>query len=286
MLTTYQTKYPERLTLRDKIYQYIDDLVELGVDLPESLKRRDKREPRRKDKELVEDMLQKAYTRHFQRKAKLLRERLTVYYPNRKSFIGDIIDFLGLDEIFNGDDELERQMVKLIGAAAVGGVELFEESVTLQMDYTMVYSDVAEWARKHAGKAIKDINATTLKAVRKSVSRFVETPGYTIGDIMGELTSHGLDAKRARMIAITETTNAYAEGQKLAGIELQKKNPGVLVIKRWYTNNDDRVCDICGPLNGKEVAMDEMFDEERGISQPAAHVNCRCWMSTQTRINA
>jgi len=57
------------------------------------------------------------------------------------------------------------------------------------------------------------------------------------------------------------------------------------VIKQWWTNNDDRVCPICGPLHEEVVDIDENF-VSLGVEyqQPPAHVFCRCWMNTTTRI--
>jgi hypothetical protein len=72
------------------------------------------------------------------------------------------------------------------------------------------------------------------------LQRFIDTPGLTLGDIVSDLSDiFGVD--RARMIAVTETTRAFAEGNRLAGLQLKEEYPDVKVIKRWYTNNDDKV---------------------------------------------
>jgi hypothetical protein len=104
----------------------------------------------------------------------------------------------------------------------------------------------------------------------------------TIGDVMERLP---FGEERALRVAVTETTRAYAEGEKLAGQQLKEEHPGVQVIKTWYTNADDLVCDICGPLDGAEALLDEDFiSAGEAIDAPPAHVNCRCWMSTSTRL--
>jgi SPP1 gp7 family putative phage head morphogenesis protein len=84
------------------------------------------------------------------------------------------------------------------------------------------------------------------------------------------------------MIAVTEITRAYAEGQRLAGEALRQEWPDARVTKTWFTNNDDRVCEICAPLDGKTVALDDEFGMD--IQQPPAHVRCRCWIDTRTDI--
>lgn len=43
----------------------------------------------------------------------------------------------------------------------------------------------------------------------------------------------------------------------------------------WRTSGDERVCPICGPLNGKRKS--EGWSGVTG--PPPAHVNCRCWVT-------
>jgi SPP1 gp7 family putative phage head morphogenesis protein len=100
-----------------------------------------------------------------------------------------------------------------------------------------------------------------------------------MGDIVARLP---FGEERAWMIATTETTSAYARGQRMAGEALRKEYPDVDVVKQWFTNNDDLVCPICGPLDGEEIDMDDDFTT--GIADPPAHPNCRCWISYRTRI--
>jgi hypothetical protein len=108
---------------------------------------------------------------------------------------------------------------------------------------------------------------------------FVKKPGTTIGDVVRALP---FDQERALMVATTEITNMFAEAEEINGKKLKKEYPDVLVIKTWFTCNDSFVCPICAALADKEVEIDDEF--ARGISRPAAHDGCRCWMSTTTRI--
>lgn len=74
----------------------------------------------------------------------------------------------------------------------------------------------------------------------------------------------------------------------MAGREMREQFPDVRVVKKWYTNEDDRVCDICGPLgDGDWIPIDEGFgveEGEAGLMEPPAHPNCRCWISTSTAL--
>jgi hypothetical protein len=108
---------------------------------------------------------------------------------------------------------------------------------------------------------------------------FVKKPGTTIGDVVRALP---IDQERALTVATTEITNMFAEAEEINGKKLKKEYPDVLVIKTWSTCNDDFVCPICASLDGKEVEIPKDFAQ--GISRPAAHDGCRCWISTTTRI--
>ena len=162
---------------------------------------------------------------------------------------------------------------------------LFGKLSKLQVDWTLTNERAAEWAKKYTYDFVKGIEDTTRKALQSLISQFVETPGMSIHDVMNGL--YMFTEERAQQIAVTETTRAFAQANQLAGEDLKKEFPDVRVIKTWFTNNDDRVCDICAPLDGMVVDIDEFFttsdDKSLGIDPPA-HVNCRCWTETTTDI--
>jgi SPP1 gp7 family putative phage head morphogenesis protein len=91
---------------------------------------------------------------------------------------------------------------------------------------------------------------------------------------------------RAQRIAATEITRAYAYGNLTAW-----KASGLVSAKRWYTARDERVCPICGGLDGTIVSIDANFNLPQSVLErlipslrgrfnpvlaPPAHVNCRC----------
>lgn len=269
--------------LRDMVWAYVDVLNAHGIPLPPELKARDKREPDRKKKMTLEDKIAASTMRHFKRQEKKIEQSLEMRYPDRKA-VRDVTDFLD-DEEFWEDDDWEAELVLLLTQAAKNGVLIFQQEVLLGMDYTLINAEAAKWARKYAGELKGIIDDTTRKAVRNAVVTFIETPGFTIRDVVNLLP---FNSERAMQVGVTEVTRSYAEGQRLAGLQMKEEFPDVRVTKTWYTNNDDRVCEICGPLEGTEVDIDESFgveSGEEGLAAPPAHINCRCWMSTRTRIN-
>lgn len=257
------------MTLIDAILDACDYLEASNIEPP--IKRRDKREPGRREKEEAEAELMRFFARRFRRQARAVREAA------ERIIKADRIPF-DIEELLD-DPEDEAELIRLLTKMVKGGVSIFGRSNPLDINYSIANDRAAQWAARYAGELIKQIDKFTLDTVREWVSFFVENSGFTIGDLMDRLP---FDEVRAERIAVTEVTRAYAQGNKEAGEEMAKEFPGVRVVKIWETNNDDLVCDICEPLNGKEVELDQEFDD--GISEPPAHINCRCWSIVTTAI--
>lgn len=229
---------------------------------------RDAREPKLLEKLKLERWLQDIFTRRLKEQLRALEESYKIAKPkklpparNEPSFISEIISAL------------------LTGVS--DGIDLFSESVTMGFDFGAANEYAAKWVEEYAFDLIKGIDETSLEVVRRAIGGFVDEVGYTIGDVIDLIEPYFGDV-RASMIAVTETTRAFANGQRIAADEVKKEFPDVQITKTWFTNNDDRVCDICGPLDGQEVPMDEPFSS--GDMEPPAHVNCRCWIEYNTRL--
>ena len=142
-------------------------------------------------------------------------------------------------------------------------------------DWTLVNSAVMDWVRDYSFalsfSGAMSITAATEKVLQREIANFVETGDMTITQL-GNRLAPMFDATRAEMIAVTEVTRAFAEGNRLAWQE-----SGVVERKRWNTANDELVCPICGPLNGTVVDIDGLFDSN--YDGPPAHPRCRCWIT-------
>ena len=165
------------------------------------------------------------------------------------------------------------------------GAERFSSSIGMTFDTSGINVRAAKFARTYLTKWLADLDKTSREIVRNALALFAETPGMTIGDLVKMLP---FNEERALRIAVTETTRIYAKGQMIAAQELKEQYPDVRIIKTWFTDNDDKVCEICGPLHGMTIDVDEPFyDIEDDLYQdgnPPAHVNCRCWIETSTDI--
>lgn len=247
---------------------------------------RDAREPGRRAKTRYEARYQAIIERHFRRQAKRIADWLTLN-PPQKATPGKgakAVLPLSLDEALEYDDDLEMSLLRLYQEVTRDGVALAGAQTGIGIDYTLTNTEAAKWARQYVGTLIKNVEDTTLQATREAIAGFIETPGMTIGDVMQALP---FDAGRAERIAVTEITRAYGQSEMAVATELARENPGVRVTLEWFTNNDDKVCGVCGPLNGKEVNEGEAFtgEGEDAIYAPPAHVNCRCWSQARTRID-
>jgi SPP1 gp7 family putative phage head morphogenesis protein len=85
------------------------------------------------------------------------------------------------------------------------------------------------------------------------------------------------------MIAITEVTRAYNEGNMAA-----YRESGVVTGKEFQTARDEHVCGICRPLDGKITELEGTFEAPpefniENFQQPPVHVNCRCVLAPITR---
>ena len=242
---------------------------------------RDRAEPKRREKLELEGRIVALLLRRWRAQAARIREALQAEHPERKALPYDAAALLADDP---NDPQAQATLARLmavIATAAQGGVNLFQLSVDIGFDWTLVNAEAATWARSYTYELAKGIDDTTVKVLQRLIGDFIETPGMTIGDVMAGLP---YSESRALNVATTEITRSYFHGQRLAGEALQREYPDVRVVKRWFTNADSLVCPLCSPLHGKEVMLDEEF--AHGIVGPPVHPRCRCWISTRTRINA
>lgn len=125
----------------------------------------------------------------------------------------------------------------------------------------------AEWARTYTFDLVKGITDNRRTLLQGAISDFYDK-GLTLGDLYNRLAPE-FGVQRAMSIGITETTRAAVEAQRAFTDELRSQ--GIPMVDIVVTNNDERVCPICGPKHGKRTT-DEGY--------PPYHVNCRCWFNS------
>lgn len=149
------------------------------------------------------------------------------------------------------------------------------------VDFALVNQAVVDWARQHAGKVANDITGTTQRFVASELANWINS-GEPL-DALKDALAPMFGRVRSEMIAITEVTDAFAQGNLATW-----KESGMVQKKRWLTAVDDRVCPICAPLHNMVVELDAngFTTEEGGIGleAPPAHHRCRCYMQPVVEI--
>jgi hypothetical protein len=85
---------------------------------------------------------------------------------------------------------------------------------------------------------------------------------------------------RAHLVAVTETGNAYAEGQLEVAQELAAA--GIEMEKAWITVGDDRVTEGCRENEAAGwIGLDDPFPS--GHQRPLRFPGCRCDLLTRRK---
>jgi hypothetical protein len=195
-----------------------------------------------------------------------------------------------------GTSETPGPLAAVFLAGAARGNDLLNRAKSAKQDGYTVSWDVlnemaVEWARNYSGTLIRGINGTTLSIFREKIAEWIEQGG-TLDDLadliegkLGDLDipdgwtpgriAWATSPERARLIAQTETTNAYHNGA-VARWEQVGVTEGI-----WRTQQDSIVkeCDICWPLNNVvgNLKTGWVHPKTGKIYKPAAHGGCRCF---------
>ena len=188
----------------------------------------------------------------------------------------------------------QRELVKILmpfsETVYLAAAERMLETIPIGVDWALVNTAAADWARSYSTLLAGQINTTSRGAVassiRNSIASFFEE-GLTMGELEARLAADPNLAKlftsdvrdrlgrvygprRAAMIARTEVTNAAMQGE--VGIINELARDGIHMIAVWQTSKDELVCPICAPRQGKKKG-------DGWYSETAAHPSCRCWIN-------
>jgi len=183
------------------------------------------------------------------------------------------------DRVWENREELQATLSRmLIESVEVGvnnaGTVIENGNLGISVNYDLANEFARQWAQDHVGELISGINETTTRNVRRLTQEWIAS-GEALPALRRRLEPT-FGSVRADMIATTEVTRAYAEGN----INLWQTNglvparPGTvppahprcrcwLVLEYdestnlfyyvWRTAVDERVCPICLPLDGTRV---------------------------------
>ena len=158
-----------------------------------------------------------------------------------------------------------KPRLQQVASTGINAAEQKLNAQNIYFDNTLAHTEAARWAETFTDKLLQSLGSTTENFVGQAVSNWITTPGATISQLADILTP-GLagNVSRAWTVAVTETTRAYAEGNRLAYLQaglpnIAYNNPahpncrcstGARRIRSsnewvicWETDNDELVCD-------------------------------------------
>jgi hypothetical protein len=171
---------------------------------------------------------------------------------------------------------LARQMsIQLSTNISAGAKDSIRKIITEALEGNITSAEAARKIRRHVGllpshaEAVdRYLNKMLADGVKKSVAQ----------KRADEYAKRLLNS-RANTIARTEIANAIGRGQVQMWRQMRDDGyipPSTKMV--WVTASDEKVCDICGPMNGAEADIYGTWDFGAGpVEYPqAAHPNCRC----------
>jgi SPP1 gp7 family putative phage head morphogenesis protein len=150
--------------------------------------------------------------------------------------------------------------------AAQGEAALLELSIGV--DWELVNVELSQWIRSHAGALATQLTEVTRRSLAETIATWMQD-GTGFPDLVGRV-ERIVGPARAMRVAVTETTRAFAAGNRAAW----KQQRDVVEARQWFTAEDELVCPVCAALNMQVADLDKPFAGD--IDDPPAHVNCRC----------
>jgi len=174
--------------------------------------------------------------------------------------------------------KIEAQTIEVIRpeleAVFLDSAEQLLNAQPIGVEWGLVNQRAVDWAADYTRLLYAGLGETTSNLVSSKVAQFFKEEGMTLRDLRREL-QQAFGARRAELIAITETTRAAVEGERAFVQELRAE--GVQMVPRWVTERDESVCPICEPRDG-QLITDETF--------PPIHARCRCSVTWEFPENA
>lgn len=227
--------------------------------------------------------------------AALQAQLATIGRARGGSSVDEIVAMMEAALVASGDDLLTA-VTALLTDAAAAGIQAAGDSLVstiglgASMDFALADAAAADFVRGYAFDLVTGINNTTSSRLRGVMVDWIEKGG-TLDDLTAgirpifanEPATARIEAifnvDRARMIAETEATRAYAQGKVvgyqasgLADFPPEKVPPDDshvrcrcdVTLERqpngewhwiWLTARDELVCPICAPLDGQSVGL-------------------------------
>lgn len=250
------------------------------------------------------------------------QERAITYKMLREAILAGTVTQDMIDQWFQ---DYTRFVVETLHPAWIEAMEAAAREIALQYPewYFDPYTEaIRRWTEERSASFVTEVTTTQIEAIRAVVQRAavlndmsVDQLARAIRPMVGlthpqavanlnyyeKLIENGVSEEKALdlsarygakqhryrgyNIARTEMAFAYNQGSYEGTKQAQEKGYMGQTVKIWCTADDERVCKICGALEGKQVGMDEDFSFYTKLATPAnptikkvppAHPSCRC----------
>lgn len=142
----------------------------------------------------------------------------------------------------------------------------------LGIAWDIINESAISWAATYTSEIVAQVSKTSMAAFLEHFEPWVRS-GEPLQSLVDVLTPY-YGPVRANMVAVTETTRAFAQGNLLAW-----KKTGMVDGFNVMTAEDDKVCPIC---IGEKLKNPHTMDQ----AAPAYHVNCRCYIQPIVSLDA
>ena len=162
--------------------------------------------------------------------------------------------------------EEQRALVRgFVSRAQMGEMDIRQLARQLR-DIVGLTEQQAQWVENHRNTRISEL---------MSEKGMTFDQAFDASDASTNRYQKRVHRMRAETIARTETLRAARNGQQQSFAQAREQGFMRFTVLEWSTAEDDRVCEICGPLNGLQIPMDAQFPGVDGWTD-GAHINCRC----------
>ncbi|MCP4567970.1 MAG: phage portal protein [FCB group bacterium] len=143
------------------------------------------------------------------------------------------------------------------------------------VDQDALQAGIEDWADARADETVNELMGSTRRFIDRARRKY--EPGMT-DDQTQELLRGAFGETRAQTISISEVSRGLTAGVlTLAALYAAL---GLETVVIWNTSQDELVCPICGPLNGKGP---EIWAQEFPGGPGTAHPRCRCFSTVRVR---
>lgn len=178
--------------------------------------------------------------------------------------LGVFVEFVWQQDI----DDLSGIFASLMPQAIAAGGLMSQQELGFEIDFNPADLPAQKFLERHVPKLAKDITDTTRDRVKNSIRQSL-LAGESRDDLVKRLGDVIDSEPRRRMIAQTESVQAFSEGRIQAGIEMGATE------KKWRAQIER--CPICDDLHGRTAPLAGYFEGKYGkFYGSPAHPHCRC----------